>query len=126
MHVAQIIRFEFQLQHVQIHRLWLREIKSALYSGIEDNGIEVGVLLRHILNELGNLIQLGDIEDNGVDFVTTMFLDELVELFLAPANDNSVLTVLNDLFRKRPADSGSRAQDEDLVVFQRHGRVVNS
>ena len=45
--VAEIVGREFILNHVEIHRLGLREIESALDAGVDQDAIKIFVRLRN-------------------------------------------------------------------------------
>ena len=44
--VAEIVGREFGLDHVEIHRLRLRKVESALNAGVDQDAVEVFVRLR--------------------------------------------------------------------------------
>lgn len=69
MHVGQVVGAEFQLQDLPVDGVRFGEVEAALDSRVKNNLVEIWVLLSEILDKLGYLFQIGDIERLGGDLV---------------------------------------------------------
>jgi hypothetical protein len=126
MNVGDVVGSNFQLQSGQVDGFRLGEVKTSLNARVDDDAVHVRVLADDILDELGYLIELRNIKDNGVDIVFAVLLGEGLEVFFPPTNDDGFLPVCYDLFRVCEADAGGRADDENFVVLERHDQFDTS
>jgi hypothetical protein len=58
----------------------------------------------NVLHKLGYLVELANVEDNGVDLVAPVFLLEFIELILPSPDDDHLLPILNNLLSKCPSN----------------------
>src|SRR5690242_9445011 len=120
MHVGEIVGTEFEFEYVKIDGIRLGKVKATLNTGVEENRVKVGVLLCDILNKLGDLGELCDVESLGRDLVLAVLVGELIKLFLSSSDNNNVLAILYNLFGQSPANAGGGTKNKNFVVFERH------
>lgn len=71
---------------------------AALNARVQDCAINVWMFSRQILHDARDLVQVGYIEDRGIDLVTTMPLDESVKILLAAAGNDDLVSLTDQSF----------------------------
>ena len=74
-----------------------------------------------LYGEVGDFLQLRDVERDRAGFLMAMFLDKFRKRFLSSTNNNHITAFLDKTCCKCFADTACSSDHKDFLVLKRHG-----